>query len=56
MTDLVERHKPREGRPSLIRPARKAGVPVTTPVRQEREGSPPRTERIDHALVDQRVE
>lgn len=56
MTDLVERHKPREGRRSGIRQARTVGVPVTTRARREREDSPQRAEQVDHTLVDQRGE
>jgi hypothetical protein len=56
MTDLVERHKPREGRKSTTRQGRTTGVPVTTPARREREDSPRGAEQVDQILVDQRGE
>lgn len=56
MTDLVERHKPREGRRSATRQVRNAGVSATAPEPREREDSPSRAEQNDRAPVDQRVE
>ena len=56
MTDLVERHKPREGRTSKAGPGRTVGVPVPTPARREREDSPRGAEQVDQILVDQRGE
>ena len=56
MTDLVERHKPREGRTSKAGPGRTVGVPVPTPARREREDSAQRAEPVDRTLVDQRGE
>jgi hypothetical protein len=53
MTDLVERHKPREDPKSATRRVRNVRVSVTTPVRPESEDSPLRTEQIGHTLVDQ---
>jgi hypothetical protein len=56
MTDLVERHKPREGRKSKAGTGRTAGVPVPTPARREREDSSQWAEPVDRTLVDQRGE
>jgi hypothetical protein len=52
MTDLVERHKPREGSKPRTTQVRKPGVPVTAPVHRKSEDSPQRTGKIDAVLVD----
>lgn len=52
MTDLVERHKPREGGKSRQARLRKSGAPDTT-ARREHEERPQRADQIDRALVDQ---
>jgi hypothetical protein len=55
MTDLVERHKPREGNTTRTSRVRKTGGPITKPARREREDSPQGADDIKDALVDQRV-